>query len=67
MQDSIDKYLDEHYKNKKRGRNVSINKDLWIDFQQVCLNLSRKSYNRITASYQIRRLMAEFIIRNTKI
>ncbi len=49
-------YYDNSYKNEKESTSLNINKQLWIDYQRFCLDLSRKK-KKITASARIRLLM----------
>jgi len=62
----VDKYYKENYKNEKRGTSLNINKQLWIDVQKTCLELSRKSKNKITGSFVVRKFMVEFVMENKK-
>ena len=66
IDEEIDKYYKENYKNEKRGTSLNINKQLWIDVQKTCLELSRKSKKKITGSYIVRKFMVEFVMENKK-
>lgn len=66
MDKDIKEYFEKHYQNEKQRTMMNINKQLWIDFQEICLNLSRKSKEKITASSEVRKLMVRFIIENKK-
>lgn len=60
----VDEYYDLTYKNHKEGTNLNINKQLWIDFKVLCLELSRKEKKRVTPSAMIRKMMVEKILEN---
>ncbi len=57
--EEVEKYYEENYLNEKGGTSLNINKQLWIDYQKFCLDLSRKSKLKITASARIRLLMVK--------
>lgn len=64
--EEIKEYYEKHYQNEKRGTSLNINKQLKIDFQILCSELSRKSKKTITPSAEIRKMMVEFIMKNKK-
>lgn len=65
-QEEIDKFYKENYKNEKRGTSLNLNKSLFIDFQILCSELSRKSRKTITVSSTVRKLMVRFLIENKR-
>ena len=60
--EEIEKYYEKNYLNQKEGTSLNINKQLWIDYQKFCLDLSRKSRKKITSSARIRLLMVKDIL-----
>ncbi len=64
--EEIEEYYEKHYQNQKRGTSLNINKQLKIDFQIVCSELSRKSKKTITPSAEVRKMMVEFILKNKR-
>ncbi|KKL63308.1 hypothetical protein LCGC14_2176380 [marine sediment metagenome] len=65
-QEEIEEYYEMNYKNEKRGASLNINKQLLIDYQKFCLELSRKSKLKITASARIRLLMVMELLENKR-
>ena len=65
-EEEIVKYYKEKYHNGKKSTGININKQLWIDYQEFCLGLSRKSKLKITASGRIRLLMIKDMMENSK-
>ena len=57
-------YYALNYQNQKEGTNINLNKQLWIDFQVLCLELSRKRKKKVTPSAMIRYMMVEKIMQN---
>ncbi len=65
-EEEIKEYYKDNYKNQKEGTGLNINKQLWIDFQKFCLELSRRTKKKITASARIRLLMVRDMLENRK-
>ena len=65
-EEEVEEYYKENYQNQKEGTGLSINKQLWIDYQRFCLDLSRKTMKKITASARIRLLMVRDMLENKK-
>lgn len=55
--EDIEVSFEKQYKNEKRGRGISINKQLLIDYKIYCEELSRKTDKKITVSSRVRSLM----------
>ena len=66
IDEEAEKYYKEIYQNEKEGVGLNINKHLWIDYQKFCLELSRKTKKKITASARIRILMIKDMCENNK-
>lgn len=64
--EEIKKYYKENYRNEKRGVSLNINNKLMIDFQIMCLELSKKSKKKITPSSVVRKLIVKFLLENHK-
>ncbi len=62
METDIDKYYSENYHNEKQRTNFNINKQLLLDVQAICVELSRKSPKKVTASSEVRKMMVGFVI-----
>jgi len=65
-EEEVEEYYKEKYQNQKEGTALNINKQLWIDYQSFCLELSRKTMKKITASARIRILMVRDMLENKK-
>lgn len=57
-------YYKKNYQNEKEGTSLNINKQLWINYQEFCLKLSKKTKKKVTASSRIRILMIKDILEN---
>lgn len=64
MNEEVEKHYKENYNDKKERTNLNINKFLWLDYQQFCLNLSRTTRKKITASARIRLAMVRDMLEN---
>lgn len=65
-EEEAEEYYKKNYQNQKEGTGLNINKQLWIDYQRFCLELSRKTMKKITASARIRLLMVRDMLENKK-
>ncbi len=62
--EQAEEYYNKTYHNNKVGKNLNINKNLWIDYLEFCLKLSRKKNKTVTASARIRLLMISDMCEN---
>lgn len=66
--EEVKDYFESHYHNHKRGTGININKNLWLDYQEFCLRLSRKTNkHKVTPSSRIRLLMVRDMMENKQI
>ena len=63
-ENEVEDYFKKNYYNKKQQTNLNINKNLWIDYQKFCLELSKNSKLKITASARIRLLLVKDMLDN---
>lgn len=64
--EELQKSFHKRYKNEKKGINININKQLFIDHKIMCEELSRKSKKKITPSLLIRSSMYKDILEYEK-
>lgn len=62
-QQIIEQY-EKRYKNGKQRININMQRCLWLDYQEFCLELSRKAKKTITASSRIRHVLFKDMIEN---
>lgn len=66
VDEKVEKYYEENYQNEKMAAGYNINKQLKIDLQICCAELTRKSKKAITPSSTIRLLVVQFLLENKK-
>ncbi len=66
LRNKVEEYYEANYTGAKTKINVSMNRKLWLDFQSLALELSRKTKRKVTASGLLSRIMVQEILENKK-